>query len=267
MVLAGVVAFGVGLRTWQYAANSSLWLDEVSLAMGILQTHLSDLLTAPLPYDQVAPKGFLILQKLAILALGPSDYALRLVPFVCSLIGLAAFAVVATRMLQGVGPVAAMLLFATAAPLISYSAVVKQYAADVCVAVLLWWLAWELTVRPVSGRRAFWIASAGAILAWLSQPAVLMLAAFSVLLLAGPSMSSSDRALSRRLIALIGVWGISALAVTLAAYSSMTPATRQYMLRYWAAGFPSMPWSQTLEMSWPQERFIADIRSPPRTED
>jgi len=260
LTLAGIVALGAGLRIWQYAANGSLWLDEVSLAMGILQTDLSRLLTEPLPYDQVAPKGFLLLQKLAVLGLGPSDYALRLVPFVFSLIALVSFAAVASRMLDGVGAVAAVVLFATAAPLISYSAVVKQYAVDVCVAVLLWWLAWELTSQLVTTRRALGTALAGAILVWLSQPAVLMLAAFITVVLAGPVLSS-DKTVSRRLVAVVGVWGVSALAVSLAGLASMTSATREYMLRFWAAGFPPTPLSQVLGMFWPWDRLMALLGS------
>jgi hypothetical protein len=256
LTLVGLVAVGAGLRIWQYAADSSLWLDEVSLAMGVLHTGLSGLLAEPLPYDQVAPKGFLFLQKLAVLGLGPSDYALRLVPFVCSLIALVAFASVARRILDGVGPVAAVLLFSTAAPLISYSGVVKQYAVDVSVAVLLWSLAWALHSRPLTTRRVFWTALAGAILVWFSQSAVLMLAALGPVALVGPVLSR-DKTATRRLVALVAVWGVSALAATLVGLASMTPATHAYMLRFWATGFPPTPLSQALEVFWPWDRLMA----------
>ena len=76
--LVAAVAVGFGLRIWQYRANPSLGLDEIALAHGILGRDLGSLLLLPLPYDQVAPKGFLLAQKLAVTVLGPSDHVLRL---------------------------------------------------------------------------------------------------------------------------------------------------------------------------------------------
>jgi len=51
-----LVWLGAGLRSCQYIANTSLWLDEIFLASNIL--HRSMLLTEPLIYNQVAAKGF-----------------------------------------------------------------------------------------------------------------------------------------------------------------------------------------------------------------
>src|ERR1700730_3212051 len=69
-LLLGLVLVGAGLRIWQYLANTGLWLDEVLLASNILHRSTWDLLTVPLAYTQVAPKGFLLLEKLASLSLG-----------------------------------------------------------------------------------------------------------------------------------------------------------------------------------------------------
>jgi hypothetical protein len=231
--------------------------------MGIVETDLMGLLTASLPYDQVAPRGFLLLQKLAVLAFGTSDYALRLVPFSCSIVALVAFARLATRVLDGAAPVAAVLLFATAAPLISVSALVKQYAADVCVAVLLLGLAWELTSQPLTTPRALRATLAGATLVWLSQPGVLIVAAFGALFAAWPLVLSSRMGPPRSLIVLLAGWGLSALAVTLVGFASMTAATREYMLRVWTPGFPPTPLSQLLDTFWPGGRLMELFGSGP----
>src|SRR3712207_5804038 len=84
--LAAVAAAGAALRLWQYAADTSLWTDELALAKGILALDLRALFPTPLPYNQVAPRGFLLAQKLVVTALGPSDYALRLFPLACGLV-------------------------------------------------------------------------------------------------------------------------------------------------------------------------------------
>lgn len=256
LALGGLLTLGIGLRTWQFAGDTSLWIDEVALALGILHSDLSSLLTAPLPYDQMAPKGFLLLQKLMVLTLGPSDDVLRLVPFACSLVALLVFARLATRMLGGVASVVAVLLFATAVPLIAFGAGVKQYTTDVCVAVMLWLLAWELISRPLTRDRALRAALAGAVLAWFSQPAVLMLGALGASLIGWTLVRSWPERPPRPLLAVVAAWGGSAVGVSLVSLSSMTPATRQYMLDYWAAGFPPKPYARALMTFWPWEKII-----------
>src|SRR5947209_13216996 len=79
-IVVAVLA-GCALRAWQYLADTSLWLDEIALVRGILDRDVRSLLLVPMPYGQVAPKAFLLAQKLAVLALGPSDRSLRLLPF------------------------------------------------------------------------------------------------------------------------------------------------------------------------------------------
>jgi len=76
--VVALLVVGAALRLVQYSSEASLWLDELALAQAIISTDLVALLTRPLPFDQVAPKGFLLFQKLAVLTLGPGDLALRL---------------------------------------------------------------------------------------------------------------------------------------------------------------------------------------------
>src|ERR687898_3079500 len=77
-LLTLLVVLGVALRVWPYAANTSLFLDEILVASNITGLPLVDLVTKPLALDQVAPGGFLLMEKLSVLLLGPSELALRL---------------------------------------------------------------------------------------------------------------------------------------------------------------------------------------------
>jgi len=86
-LLLGLLMIGAALRLTQYLANTSLWGDEILLASNILHRSTWELLRLPLANAQVAPRGFLLAEKLATLALGSSDYALRLFPLLCSLAG------------------------------------------------------------------------------------------------------------------------------------------------------------------------------------
>jgi hypothetical protein len=259
----GLVIIGAALRLWQYAGNTSLWKDELSLALGIIQTPIGDLLLQPLPQHQVAPKGFVLLEKLAVAMLGPTDYALRLVPLLCSLVALVAFCRLASRVLKGIGPAIAVLLFAAAPPLIIFSALAKQYAVDVCVAVLLWLVAWELTAAPLTPRRARLAALAGAVLAWFSQTSVFLLAGMGALLLLWPSVWRSGRPGRRDVLVVVGAWAVSVIAVTLAGVVSMTPEARDYMFNFWSTGFPPTSLSRMVRRLWPWDQLEAFLGSRP----
>ena len=248
--LLSIVAAGILLRATQYAASTSLWFDEIALVRGILSLDLADLLTQPLPFNQVAPKAFLLAQKLAVLTFGPADYVLRLVPFLCSVAALVGFWRLTQRALPPSGSLMATLLFATAAPFVAFAGVVKQYSTDLCAAVFLSWLALDLITGPVSERKAWRAGFAGAILQAFSQPAVLMAAA-----LVGPIMlwMSADppHARRRRVTIVAGLWGASALAMTAWALAMMSPATRDYMHVYWADGFAPTSFARASAVRWP----------------
>ena len=250
LAIVAVVALGAVLRIIQYAANPSLWLDEIALVKGLLALDFVGVFTRQLPFDQVAPKGFLFAQKLAILAFGPSDYVLRLVPFMCSLVALVTFSRLAQRALSPVGALVATLLFATAAPFIAFAGIVKQYSVDVCVAVVLSWLALDLVTRPVTERTAWRAGIAGAILQWFSQPAVLMVAALACPVALWVSTDPPD-ARRRRVAIVLALWGASALAVTASTLATMSPETRDYMRAYWADGLMPASLARAVELRWP----------------
>ncbi len=250
VAMFAIVAAGIVLRVTNYTANTSLWLDEVALVKGILGFDLIDLLTRQLPFDQIAPKGFLFAQKLAVMGFGPSDYVLRFVPFVSSVAALVAFSRFAQRALPPIGAPVATLLFATAAPFVAFAGIVKQYSTDVCGAVVLSWLALDLITRPVTERNAWRAAGIGAIVQWFSQPAVLMVAALGLPVLWWMSADVPE-ARRRRVAIVLGLWGVSAVAMTAWDLATMGPTTRDYMRVYWADGFAPASLARLVELRWP----------------
>ena len=80
-----IICFGILVRLVQYLFNRSLWADEAVLALNIVNRSYLELLE-PLDYEQGAPIGFLILEKLAVQLFGDNEYALRLVPLLSSII-------------------------------------------------------------------------------------------------------------------------------------------------------------------------------------
>ena len=96
-LLTALVLLGVALRAVAYFGNSSLWLDEILLSRNIIELPMRELLFAPLALDQVAPRGFLFVEKLAVIAFGPHELALRLFPFLCGIASVVLFRRLAWR--------------------------------------------------------------------------------------------------------------------------------------------------------------------------
>lgn len=242
------VVLGTALRLLQYTAGGGQWLDEIAVSRNILERSLWELLTQPLAYDQSAPRGFLLVQKLAVTLLGPSDAALRLFPFVSSVVSLLVFWRLCERVLIGVGTTVAVALMATAGPLVVYSGQVKQYSTDVAVAMILFVVSLDLLERGTSPHRTLWAALAGGLGVWFSQPAVLLLGALGLVLLLRRGREADGRG---QLFGLLAVWGVSAALATLAGLASVTPATKVYLHLFWARSFPPPSIQEALASLWP----------------
>ena len=199
LVPVALGALGAALRLWQYGAGTSLWADEANLALNIVERPLARLL-GPLDYRQVAPPGWLLLEKLAVMIFGEGEHALRLIPLLGSLAALPLGWHVARRVLPpGLGPPLALGLLATGIPFIFYAGQAKPYSTDVAVGLLL--IAFALTVRQddAGQGRALRLGVAGALALWLSYPAMLVLAGL-LTAMAAAALLDRDRARLRPLI-------------------------------------------------------------------
>jgi hypothetical protein len=257
--LIALVALGAGLRLWQYFANTALWLDEVALARNILDRSLWQLLTSPLAYDQAAPRGFLLVEKVAVSVFGSSGYVLRFFPLITSLIALVVFWRIVARWLEGLPGLAALALFATAAPHVVFASQVKPYSFDVAVALLLLWLALDLRGLDLSVQKGLRVGIAGGVLVWFSLPSVLVAFAIGVSLIL---FSLNDRqpvpgGRLRVLAMTVGLWLASALVSALVGLAGTTASTKEYLHRYWAVGFPPVPISRIAKTLWPWDQLEA----------
>jgi hypothetical protein len=259
--LNGLVLLGVGLRLWEYFFNRSLYVDEILLTRSIVGMPLGELLTKPLLMDQVAPCGFLLVERLAVTILGPSELALRLFPLLCGIFSVILFRRLAERVLTGAGPALAVFLFAIGVPLIRYGGDVKQYAVDIAAAIGLGLVALDLREKEATTKRLLLAGALGLVIVWFSQTVVLAMAGIG-LGLAVDWLISRDRRAGRELLIMIPLWAVASMAAVIAGMRSMTPATREYMDDFWATGFFPRTMRVTEAPGWFWERLSSIFSDP-----
>lgn len=260
-VLNALVLLGVALRLWEYFFNRSLYLDEILLTRSIVGMPLGALLTKPLLMDQVAPRGFLLVERLAVMVFGPSEWALRLFPCLCGVASVILLRRLAERVLTGAGPALALFLFAIGVPLIRYGGDVKQYAVDIAAAIGLLLLALDLREKEATTKRLLLAGALGLVIVWFSQTAVLVMAGIGLGLMVD-WLISRDRKAGRELLIMIPLWAVASVAAVIAGMRSMTPSTREFMDDFWAGGFFPRTLQATKAPAWFWERLSSIFSDP-----
>jgi hypothetical protein len=249
----GIVVIGIVLRLWQYLSNPSLWIDEAALARNIIDRPVRALF-GPLDYAQVAPPGFLLIEKAAVLTVGSSEYALRLFPLICGIASLLAFAWLAHHLLDDWAAPFAAGLFALGAPFVFFAAQVKQYASDIMASVVVLAAAAWMRQQPGDIRRSMAVGLVGGVAVFFSQPACFIVAgigaSFAILhLLERPRPAIGP-------LAVVGImWGLALSVAIVLGLRAMSPTDRLYMHWYWSGGFWPVPPRSASDLRWPFEQL------------
>jgi hypothetical protein len=254
----GILAFGALLRLTQYLANRSLWLDEAMLALNIVNRSFRELLK-PLDYAQGAPVGFLMLERAAVQALGPGEYALRLFPFVCGMASLFLFYRLAKQVISANAVPVALGLFASSAPLIYYASEAKQYSSDAAIAMLLSSTAVSYaSAKSTLGRSAAFGLLGGAAV-WFSHPSVFVLAGIGMsLALCCPAEERWSRI--RNLVIPCTMWAVSLGTCYLLFLRHLS--NNRFLLRYWTFGFPPPHLLSVATVEWFASTFFEVFKNP-----
>lgn len=248
---------GAALRTRAYASNQSLWSDEVMIAVNVTRRGFRALLR-PLAYYQGAPVGWLWAERAAVQALGQGELALRLVPFLASLLSIVLFVLVARRLLPAPVAALAVLLFAVCPWLIYYSTQTKQYESDVTLVLLMIWLSLRLLESPTTLAAAGWTAGA-VVTVWSSHPGLLAVAAAGLGLFTAALLRRSWALLLR--VAAAGV--VTALAAGAVYVVSLRQLAADKPLRdYWVSGYLPKPLRLESTISWLRSAAISLSHDP-----
>lgn len=240
VIVAILLLIGGLLRLRQYLAGRSLWADEAMLALNIVNRSFGELLS-PLDYDQGAPIGFLLVEKLFNSILGKNELALRLFPLLVGLLALWLFCSLLKRTTRGIGLILALALFAFNPRLIYYSSEVKQYIVDVAVTISLLLIAAPLFDHSSRKKDFIWLTFAGLLALWFSHPALFVLAAIGLTLVIN-YLSRRDFARLQIAIGMGVIWIINIGFLYLLVLKDLSQ--NAYMRAYWQGAFvPLPPWS------------------------
>jgi len=256
--VSAVLCFGILLRIWQYLANRSLWLDEAMVALNIIDRPYAMLLQ-PLDYNQAAPLGFLLAEKVFVEVFGTSEFALRLLPLLFGIASLVMFWEMVRNYLDKRVWAVAILLFAVSDALLYYSSEVKQYSGDVAAAVFLYVVSLRLESKRLTGFRILVYGCLGGVAVWLSHPAVFIMAGLGSLLLI-TSVREKDWARLFRLLIVFLFW-VTSFAV-LYFLSLEKVAGNEFLLRIWDQSFAPLPPTSLADFGWYGTTFIEFSKNP-----
>jgi hypothetical protein len=239
--------------------NRSLWFDEASLALNIVNRSPFELFHQ-LDYSQGAPIGFLLAQKLLITLLGNSDIVLRLLPLTASIATvplmwrlLSAYTSPPDRRIS----LLALWLFAVSQPLIWYGSEAKQYSTDVLATLTLVALAHACLIRKATPRLLFYLGIAGILSLLISHPSLFIILGITIGL-ASAEFTKKDWPALRRLGAMVLGQVVSFAILYLLVLHPL--ASNKILIDYWRGSFmPMPPWR---DVAWFPRVFSAMLTNP-----
>ncbi|MSR31279.1 MAG: glycosyltransferase family 39 protein [Gemmataceae bacterium] len=223
---------GAALRLWRFALGFPLWGDEAFIALN-LEERTFDQLAQPLRHYQVAPLGFLWLEKLVTLLFGFSEAAVRLVPCLAGILALLFFFRLAKIIAPGLASLWAVAILAVSYYPIRHACEVKPYATDLLASVLFLWAgAQALKARP----KPLWLLALGSpVLISLSFPAVFT--ALAAVLVPAVHLRQNRRVLFPAIISFLAISLSFFLHYSLVGKNQFQNEQAKH-LAYWDATFP-----------------------------
>jgi hypothetical protein len=257
-VLGALVLAGALLRLWHFLTRGNLWNDEAGLALNFVGRTFSEV-ARPWISAQIAPYLFVQSEKVVSLVLGESDFALRLLSLVAGIAVLPLTAAVVQRVAGTRAALLSLILLVPAHRLIHFTAELKPYALDACVAALLLWLG-QRAAR--STRDLHVLGVVGVVAGWFSLPSLFMLAGVGAALAADALLREKNRA---RLVVLggYGVFWLASFGLHFKLFLQPV-ATDSNMHQYYAAldDYAPFPPRSLGDLKWYIGRFFFLFKAP-----
>jgi hypothetical protein len=231
------VAVGVALRIWEYLELRPLYMDEISLLKNILGRSVFDFQHL-LEDDQMAPPGFLVIERLAVRLPLEVRAAGRLFPLFCGVVSVFLMRGAARRYLDRRAVPLAVGLLALGDHLLYYSAEIKQYSCDLLLALAALFLAAPQPPERMSPGRFRTLSLFGLVAPWFSFSVVFLLAGVGLRLIASEAMRKDWRR-SGRTAAVCLAWALSFALCFLLSRSLLSK--RDFIWDWWNFAFLPLP--------------------------
>jgi hypothetical protein len=229
---ASVFSVGVGLRA--HDVGRSLWNDEAWVANSVL----TDTVSRMFHYEawlQTSPPLFLVLVRIAVRIFGLSNYVLRAVPFVLSILALVLFAELCCRIFPKPLALLATTSFAISPIAIVASKELKQYSSDLAAAVIVMLVVWNYW-RKADLRAWCFLCATCAVALGLSYTAVVFIPLAVAAILARPVDPTISCQRARRFVIFVG----TLLAISgLEDFLLIRPNRSDQLEHFWSHGFPT----------------------------
>jgi hypothetical protein len=258
------VVVGILLRIMEYKDNRQLYMDEKSLLQNLVGRPLFDFHTI-LTEEQLAPPGFLVVERMMVRLPLDEKLAGRLVPFVCGIASMFLFRLVARRYLTACAVPIAMGLFALADWMLYYSVEMKQYSGDVALTLVAFLLAAgpaagsERWPAELSRRWMLALAAFGVIGVWFSYPLALVLAGVGTYLI-GEAALRRDWKQARAFVAMSVVWALSFAACYKVSHRILSKG--RFIWDWWDFAFLPMPPHSVAELKRELWQLVNVTNSP-----
>lgn len=175
-----IFIIGILLRLKAYFMNVPLWLDECSLALNIMHRNIFGYFI-PLEHIQSAPPFFMMATKLVTMVFGLSEYTLRLIPLLVSVVSIFVFYIFSKKIFDKKWSIlAANLIFAINFRLIYFAEEFKQYASDVLFFMLALFFLSKVELGKVSFKKALFTGLVCFLMLLCSMPSMFVTGAYVV---------------------------------------------------------------------------------------
>jgi hypothetical protein len=240
-LMPAILLLGTAFRLWNYAGGRPLFHDETSIALDLVYLPLPSLF-GELPFDQMAPLGWLLAERAVYFAWPNIDFGLRLLSMIGGVGALFAHWRL-SRLTLGAGEALLSVgLFAFAATLISYSAMVKPYIWDALFAAVILGLAVQLLHEKTGRYRTTALLGMTGVACTLFSFGGLTVLAPTGIVLFAYALACRDRRWVV-LLTLIGLlWAASLGGLYLLDYRRQTTLTNM-VGTYWVGSFAPPPTS------------------------
>jgi len=253
---AAMAALGLGIiiRLWVYLSGYAFWLDEAMVFLNIQNRSFAEL-TEPLDYNQMAPIGWLMMQKSMISIFGGSEYSMRFPALLFACLSMVICYQTAKQWMTAHGAFLTALLIALMPPVLIYAVALKPYVSDIFFAAAILAVTLECLREDKSSwvklGLLFLIGTAGI---FASLPSVIILASAGVTLALKAGLEKHYDELLK--LSVLGItWLIIFAFVYLTFHGQPSEVTSWMRDDAWVGSMAPIPFTSLSSLIWYPSRL------------